>query len=100
MKWILLICALLLFIGAADLPVGYYTLLRITTFIGAGVVIVTEIDKGINFWIILFALTGILFNPIIPIYLHSKDAWTVLDILGGILFVSKFIELISKKSTK
>ncbi|MGM0409086.1 MAG: DUF6804 family protein [Bacteroidota bacterium] len=100
MKWLLLICALLLFIGAADLPIGYYTLLRITTFIGAGTVIVTEFDKGINFWIVLFTLTGILFNPIIPVYLHNKEGWIVLDILGGILFVTKFFELISKKSAE
>jgi len=35
MKVLLFICAALLFLGMAELPIGYYTLLRIVVTIGA-----------------------------------------------------------------
>ena len=89
MKTLLLICAGLLFIGLIDLPIGYYTLLRIVVTIGSVAVVVTEYKEGINFWVITFGLIAILFNPLIPIYLNDKSAWMPIDIIGGIIFVIK-----------
>jgi len=101
MKWFLIFCSVILFIGVANLPIGYYTFLRIVTFIGAVVVIATEYQKGIIVWIVLFGITAILFNPIFPIYLHDKDIWRIIDILGGILFLVKLIEITKEeKQTK
>ncbi|WP_052670537.1 DUF6804 family protein [Draconibacterium sediminis] len=93
MKWLLAFCAIILFVGIANLPIGYYTFLRITTITGAIAVILTEYEKGINLWLVSFAVVGILFNPLVPIYLHSKDAWMVLDLIGGFLFLGKLIDL-------
>jgi hypothetical protein len=89
MKILLLISSVLLFLGIADLPIGYYTFLRIIVTIGSLVVVVTEMQNGINFWVIAFAILAILFNPIIPIYLNSKSAWMPIDIISGILFLIK-----------
>jgi len=89
MKTILLICAALLFIGLIDLPIGYYTLLRIVVTIGSVAVVVTEFENGLNFWVIAFGLIAILFNPLIPVYLNDKSAWMLIDIIGGIAFVIK-----------
>ena len=89
MKLLLLICAALLLLGIADLPIGYYTLLRIVVTIGSVAVVVTEFENGLNFWVITFGLIAIIFNPIIPIYLNDKSAWMPIDIIGGIIFVIK-----------
>jgi|TARA_B110000902_G_scaffold257870_1_gene326681 hypothetical protein len=88
-KTLLLICTGLLFIGLADLPIGYYTFLRIVVTIGAVSVIVTEFENGINFWIIVFGIIAIVFNPLIPIYLNNKDIWMPIDVLAAILFLIK-----------
>lgn len=89
MKQLLLICAGLMFIGIINLPIGYYTLLRIIVTIGSVAVVVSEYEKGLNFWVITFGLIAILFNPLIPIYLNEKSAWIPIDIIGGIIFVIK-----------
>ena len=96
MKVLLLICAALLLLGIADLPIGYYTLLRTVVTIGSVAVVVTEFENGINFWVITFGLIAIVFNPLIPIYLNDKSAWMPIDIIGGIIFVIKSFTLKQK----
>ncbi len=89
MKYLLLLCAGLLFIALADLPIGYYTLLRIVVSIGAIAIVVTEFENGFNFWVITFGIIAIVFNPLIPIYLNDKDTWMPIDIVVAILFLIK-----------
>ncbi|MBL0247659.1 MAG: hypothetical protein IPQ28_08760 [Sphingobacteriales bacterium] len=96
MKTLLLICAGLLFIGLLDLPIGYYTFLRIVVTIGSVAVVVTEYEKGFNFWVIAFGIIAIIFNPLIPIYLNDKSAWMPIDIIGGIIFLIKSFTLKQK----
>ncbi len=96
MKTLLLICAGLLFIGLIDLPIGYYTLLRIVVTIGSVVVVLTEYEKGFNFWLIAFGLIAIIFNPFLPIYLNDKSAWMPIDIIVGGIFVIKSFTLKQK----
>ncbi len=93
MKAFLLICSVLLFFGLFNLPIGYYTFLRIIVTIGAVSIIVTEFKNDFSFWIIAFGIIGILFNPIIPIYLNDKTVWTLIDLLAGILFGIKAFNL-------
>jgi hypothetical protein len=97
MKTLLLICTGLLLLALADLPIGYYTLLRVVVTIGAVAVIVTEFDKGINFWNFLFGLIAIIFNPLIPIYLGDKDAWMPIDIIAAIFFGIKSFTIIKQQ---
>lgn len=89
MKGLLLLCAGLLFLGLADLPIGYYTLLRIVVTIGAVAAVVIEFKNGLNTWVIIFGLIAILFNPLIPIYINDKSAWMPIDIISGIIFIIK-----------
>lgn len=93
MKAFLIICAGLLFFGLFNLPIGYYTFLRIVVTIGAVSIIVTEFKNEFSFWIITFGLIGILFNPIIPIYFNDKTFWAIIDLLAGILFGIKAFTL-------
>jgi hypothetical protein len=98
MKALLLLCSILLFLGLIDLPIGYYTLLRIVVTIGSVAVAVMEFENGITFWVITFGLIAIVFNPFIPIYLNDKSAWMPIDILAGILFIIKSLTIKSNKN--
>ena len=80
-----------------DLPIGYYTFVRIIITIGAVCIIVNEPVKDLNFWRVAFGLIAIVFNPIIPVYLHDKAIWMPIDIIAAILFTIKLSIL---KSTK
>jgi hypothetical protein len=86
MKPLLLICTLLLILALANMPIGYYTFLRIVITIGAVAVVVTELKNGVNFWVIAFGLIAVVFNPIIPVYLYDKALWAPIDIVAAILF--------------
>ena len=89
MKGLMVLCGILLLVGIADMPIGYYTLLRLVVTIGSVAVVVAEMEKGITPWVIAFGLLALLFNPIIPVYLNDKDAWVPIDLIGGVLFFIK-----------
>jgi len=71
------------------MPIGYYTFLRIVVFAGSLLAIYNEYEGKITGWIITFGLIGVLFNPIIPVYLHDKVIWIVIDIVAAIIFAVK-----------
>jgi len=96
MKTLLLICCGLLFIGLMDLSIGYYIFLRIAVTIGSVALVVTELENGLNFWVITFGIIAIIFNPFIPVYLNDKSFWVPIDIFGGILFLVKSFTLKEK----
>lgn len=89
MKGLLLLCSGLLLIGIADLPIGYYTLLRIVVTIGSVAIVMKEFQNGLNFWVVVFGFLAILFNPILPIYFNNKAVWLPFDIIGAIMFIIK-----------
>ncbi|GET20675.1 DUF6804 family protein [Prolixibacter denitrificans] len=98
MRFVLLLSAALLLLSLAALPSGFYILLRIAVTIGAVAAIISEIDNGINFWVVAFAIIAILFNPLLPIYLDDKSAWMPIDIIAAVLFLVKSFTL--KKAEK
>lgn len=90
MKVFLLIVAGILFLALFQLPIGYYTFLRIMVTVGSILVIIAEFNKtSINQWVIVFGIIAILFNPLIPIHLHNKYNWVLIDIVSGLLFIIK-----------
>ncbi len=98
MKILALICAAFLLIALFDLPIGYYSFLRIIVTIGAISVIIYEVENGFNFWVVSFGIIAILFNPLIPIYLNNKDAWMPIDIITAVLFIVKSLTFITNKN--
>lgn len=89
MKGLLFLCSCLLFVGLLNLPTGFYTFLRIIVCIGSIAVLIMEFEKGLNFWILVFVIITILFNPLVPVYLNDKSAWVPIDIICGLLFLLK-----------
>jgi hypothetical protein len=97
MKNLLLTTALVLILGALPLPIGYYTILRILVCIAAVSVVINDYKGEIGSSQILFGIIAIIFNPLIPVYLHNKSLWVVIDLVAGAIF---FIKAFSISSTK
>ena len=98
MIWLFLIPIVLLFIGLANMPIGYYTIVRITVCVISALSCYWSYksDEKIGIATVLFGLLAILFNPIVPIYLQDKGVWTVIDIVAAILLAIRYITLKSK----
>ena len=94
---VFILTAILLVVGCFRLPIGFYTFLRITVFVASIVLIVINREKGLSVSIIVSALLGIIFNPIIPVYLHNKTAWIVIDAPAAVWFVYLSISLLKEK---
>lgn len=86
-----LIPAALLLLALADMPSGYYVLMRIIVCVASAIVAYGSYkrENSLNGSAILFGLMAILFNPIIPIYLYDREIWMPIDIIGAIIFVIK-----------
>lgn len=98
MIWIFLVPIALLLIGLADMPIGYYTLLRIVVCLVSCLSCYWSYksDDKIGIATVVFALMALLFNPFIPIYLHDKDSWAVIDIAAAILLGVRGFTFIKK----
>lgn len=92
MRLLLIVCAILLFLGIADLPIGYYTLLRFTTAIGAAWLVIHDFNGELGPWVIVFGLVAILFNPLFPVHLDNKETWQIIDGITGALFAFRAIQ--------
>lgn len=80
-------CALCCFVAILPLPLFYYAFLRIIVFIASGVVVYYFGRQKEFYWVIVFGIILILFNPILPIHLYLKSIWIPIDIVTGILFL-------------
>ncbi|WP_395063370.1 DUF6804 family protein [Flavobacterium sp.] len=87
MKILCMFCAAFLIIACFQMPIGYYTLLRILITLGALVILVNEVKKDVNLLGMAFIIILILFNPLVPIYLYQKIIWMPLDIIIAALFL-------------
>ena len=61
--------------------------MRIIVTIGAVAATIQNSSNGINIWSVIYGSMAILFNPLIPVYLHDKGAWVMIDIIAIILFI-------------
>jgi len=87
MKQFLTICAIACFIAILRLPIAYYTFLRAIVSLGA-IVLIYNFFKQKNYSLtVVFMVVLLLFNPILPIYLHRKSIWIPLDVITGLLFL-------------
>ena len=85
-------------IGTLQLPIGYYTFLRILVTAGALWILYNINDNKIEGWDYFLIITAIFFNPVFPVYLN-KEMWSVIDVVTGIgylLFGFKFHDYFNK----
>ena len=97
MKIIYLLCAILALTACFNMPMGYYTFLRIALTLGALTVLYSEVQKDVNLLGISFIAIAILFNPIFPVYLYQKSLWIAIDIVTAILFLVYWLSQQLKK---
>ena len=95
MFWFFLVPIALLLIGLADLPIGYYTLVRIVVCLVSTLSAVWSYrsDGKVGIATVTFALLAIIFNPFIPVYLRDKDIWTVIDLAAAALLAIRYFTL-------
>jgi len=86
MKYFIILTIFMLFGAIAELPYGYYTLLRWITCITSILVVLQAFEKNIDWAKVVFIVIAILFNPLAPIYL-SRSTWIPLDVITAILFI-------------
>jgi hypothetical protein len=95
-----LVISILLLLGIANMPYGYYSVLRIV-ICGFSSIIAYQIfellDQEKSKWPWLYIAIAVLFNPFIPIYL-GKIIWTFVDIVLGIAFfiIYRKVKLLEK----
>lgn len=82
----------LLLLAIAPLPYVYYIFLRWVILISSLIHFYFAFNKKLKSTMVIFAVIGLLFNPIVPIYLN-KGIWTILDFLSAIFVLMGFEEL-------
>lgn len=89
MKIAIILAGVFSFLGMADMPIGYYTFLRIYLSGIAAYLAFHEYDKNdkVSGSVVLFGIIALLFNPFIPVYLHDKEVWSVIDFIVGVIFL-------------
>lgn len=80
-------CAAILAIGAAPLPYGYYTFLRIVACGVFAVAAYVSLSRKAPLLPYVYGALAVLFNPIIKISL-PKETWAVVDICSAVFLAA------------
>ena len=91
MKLLYIAVCIILGIALLSISGGFYTLVRIIVTIGAVAATIQNSSNGINIWSIIYGGMAILFNPLVPVYLHDKGALIMIDIIAIILFIIQIV---------
>jgi hypothetical protein len=78
-------------VGFTRLPYDFYTLLRIVLCLAAAVGFARAFERKSRTWQWMFGAAVIVYNPLLPIHLHSKSAWEVINSLTvSLLWVAAY----------
>lgn len=92
-KIIKIVLALLLFICLADMPYGYYQLVRFAGLIGFSILAYKAYEHNKQTEMIIFVGLALLFQPFFKISL-GREIWNIVDMIVGIgLILSIWINL-------
>lgn len=93
---IFLLAGIALFVAMAQLPYGYYQLLRFFIFgVSLYSVSLNHEEKNTK-WVWIFGSIAILFNPFFKVH-FEKELWSIIDLITGLLFCFYFVIRIKKK---
>ena len=82
-KIIKIVLALLLFICLADMPYGYYQLVRFVGLIGFSILAYKAYEHNKKIEMIIFVGLALLFQPFFKISL-GREIWNIVDMIVGI----------------
>lgn len=77
----------MLLLALGTWPYSYYQLLRFAICIGSFYLVWYLMSIKAYLWGWLFIIPGILFNPILPIYM-ARGSWQTFDVVFAIVFFS------------
>lgn len=72
-------------LAALPLPQEAYSLVRVILCVSGAALAYNLYSEKDGMWIV-FVVVAIVFNPIVPLYLNSKVAWVVIDLIVAVLF--------------
>lgn len=82
--------------GIGDMPYGFYILLRLFT---SGVCLYSAVKFKTEWAKWIFGGLAVLYNPVLPIHLGDKDAWTVINLITIIyMWAALYFENKAKKA--
>jgi hypothetical protein len=81
-KIIQFILAILLFGCLADMPYGYFQLVRLLSLIGFSILAYVSFGRGENNTAWIFVALAVLFQPMFKISL-GRDLWNIVDVVVG-----------------
>jgi len=91
-KIIKILLALLLFICIADMPYGYYQLVRFVGLIGFSILAYKAYEHNKKIEMIIFVGLALLFQPFFKISI-GREIWNIVDVIVGVgLLLSIFIK--------
>ena len=87
-----IVLAALFFLCLADMPYGYFQLVRFVALLGFAILAYLASEQTNKIEMIIYICLAILFQPLIKISL-GRDIWNAVDVLVGLgLIISIFIE--------
>ena len=85
-KIIKILLALLLFICLADMPYGYYQLVRFVGLIGFSILAYKAYEHNKKIEMIIFVGLALLFQPFFKISI-GREIWNIVDVVVGIILI-------------
>lgn len=82
-KILKIVLALLLFICLADMPYGYYQLVRFAGLIGFSILAYKAYERNHHIEMIIFVALALLFQPFFKISL-GREIWNIVDVIVGV----------------
>lgn len=91
-----IILAILFFICVANMPYGYYQLVRFTALVGFVILAYYANESGNKIEVIIFIALAILFQPLVKISL-GRYLWNIIDVIVGVTLLLTLVLPIQKK---
>ncbi len=79
--------ALLLFSCLANMPYGYYQLVRFLGMIGFGILAFQEKEQGNEGFFYFWLASAALINPFFKVAL-GRDLWNIIDVVWGVVLLA------------
>lgn len=95
-KTIKISLAFLLFLCLADMPEGYYQMIRYAGLVGFGILAFSEKKNGNNGRMFFYVASATLMSPIFKVALGS-EFWNILNLVWGVILLGSFFSSNSKK---
>jgi hypothetical protein len=87
-----IILAILFFLCLADMPYGFYELVRFTALVGFAILAFQANKEGKQIEMVIYAILALLFQPFFKIAL-GRALWNSIDLVVGVaLLISIFIK--------